>query len=845
MKNLYLSLIALLLTAISFQHAQGQNQFENDLPKHPTLEERVYMQERALAKLQAEQNRGPQPQAVREAGSCVDNCNGQAPSGCWCDALCATYGDCCDDYVEACSSTPNPVVDTPEGLVVPGEFEESQAVILRWTYGSTTSSRTRLYAELIDAIQQEAPAWIFINNGSDSTSVKNDLNYYGVQLENYKFLVKPTNSIWARDYGPWGFYYGEGDSLSFIDLQYYSSRPLDNEVPAWLASYMGVDVYGTDLRDEGGNLMVDGFGNAFHGTGTFTQNASINGWSTEVTRQVHQDLFNTVSATEADRLLCDGGTGHIDMYAKLLDEQTLLVTEYPEVVTASDRVRIEQNVALFEQQLTTFGNDYEIVRLPMPLRNDGTYSITCNQINADARGFVNGLLINKTFIVPTYSNETSPQLNRDWDEAALEAIRAVMPGYNVVGIDSRSLTTAGGAIHCITMQIPTDNPVRFRHERITGLQPALPQYEINAEIKNKSGIAEASVFWKVKGATAWQELAMTGTGNNFSASLVNSGFTTSDTIVYYLEATTNNGKTMAKPIVAPEGYFSFYFDDEIVQPVNCAVPSGLFESNIGAGNVTLNWSVVPDAIGYNIRGTVQGGSNFQTFNVTNGTTSSIPVNILIAGTSYQWQIRTRCSETEYSEWSPFNVFSTDACNAPSGLTAQNITGTSATLSWNAVPGATSYQLRGRNVGAAGYLVFNVTGGATSLNTGNQLMPNTDYEWSVRAYCNVQKTAVSAWHPNETFTTPAPALLAGNLETLELELYPNPSEGKVYASIRGVQGSFSIVIRDMTGREVYSRQYPDMHDGGTLELDMAKAAKGIYLVQVTSADEQLVRRLVIR
>ncbi len=37
-------------------------------------------------------------------GSCVDtSCDGPAPSGnCWCDDLCADYGDCCDDKATTC-----------------------------------------------------------------------------------------------------------------------------------------------------------------------------------------------------------------------------------------------------------------------------------------------------------------------------------------------------------------------------------------------------------------------------------------------------------------------------------------------------------------------------------------------------------------------------------------------------------------------------------------------------------------------------------------------------------------------------------------------------------------------
>jgi hypothetical protein len=36
------------------------------------------------------------------AASCSGSCGGQAADGCWCDAYCASYGDCCADKVSVC-----------------------------------------------------------------------------------------------------------------------------------------------------------------------------------------------------------------------------------------------------------------------------------------------------------------------------------------------------------------------------------------------------------------------------------------------------------------------------------------------------------------------------------------------------------------------------------------------------------------------------------------------------------------------------------------------------------------------------------------------------------------------
>ncbi|MFH1531061.1 MAG: trypsin-like serine protease [Pseudomonadota bacterium] len=49
-------------------------------------------------------------------GSCEGFCGGQAPEGCWCDDLCADYGDCCDDIAIQCAQEDPAPADPCEDL---------------------------------------------------------------------------------------------------------------------------------------------------------------------------------------------------------------------------------------------------------------------------------------------------------------------------------------------------------------------------------------------------------------------------------------------------------------------------------------------------------------------------------------------------------------------------------------------------------------------------------------------------------------------------------------------------------------------------------------------------------
>lgn len=87
------------------------------------------------------------------------------------------------------------------------------------------------------------------------------------------------------------------------------------------------------------------------------------------------------------------------------------------------------------------------------------------------------------------------------------------------------------------------------------------------------------------------------------------------------------------------------------------------------------------------------------------------------------------------------------CAVPTGLVTSAITTTSASATWGAVSGASSYDVQVRPTGGT-WSTSNVTG--TSVNfTG--LVASTSYEWAVRANCS---GAASAFSAAITFTTNA-------------------------------------------------------------------------------------------
>ena len=452
----------------------------------------------------------------------------------------------------------NVITTQPIGsLRTMAEWEEVQAICITWT------SYKSILAQIVEEVQTECEVIILCNNAN---TAQNELQNYGVSLNNVSFVAANFNSIWMRDYGGNTVYKDYVDSLILVDWIYNRSRPSDNSSPAAIGGFKGIPVYemsqsGTDLVHTGGNFMADGFGTGFSSELVDYENSSAG-------------TFNLTNKTpaEVDQLMEDwmgidtyikmtvlpyDDIHHIDMHMKLIDEETLLVGEFPSGV--SDGPQIEMNIQYIQDNFTSvFGTPYKIIRIPMVPSTSGGYP-NGSWSGPYYRTYANNLIVNKKVLVPTYRTQ--------FDTTGLRILREAMPGYEVIGIDcdnsGANIIGAGGAIHCITKAIGSSDPLLISHQELPVTADVLNPYPVDALIMHKSGIANATVYYKTDLSAVYSSVSMINTsGDNWSADIPPQVAGT--TVYYYISAQSNSGKSQVRPITAPDGYFDFevnYFVD--------------------------------------------------------------------------------------------------------------------------------------------------------------------------------------------------------------------------------------------------------------------------------------------
>lgn len=496
------------------------------------------------------------------------------------------------------------LVNLPTDATFPGEFEEVQAAIITWSYivldtndnetaqlfdgigyygqddlgpvygvvdTFPSSDLCTVFRDLAYGINKNAQVWINLWYPEDTTTVLNYMKNQGKPLTNYKFFFHPGNSIWYRDCGPVAYYYGADDNIGWVDFQYYNGRPLDDSIPLNIARDMGFNVVTNTLGYEGGNILLDGLGNLFTSNAVYDVNnvdygqyyIDENGELRETTKepltddQVDDSLrkyLNLKSLRVLPMLQYDGGTGHIDLYADLYDENRFIYTQYPyEMKTFTDYKIAKKNIDTMMAIVRSSGDHYYKRYITLPRKNNGKWYSSSTDYETYTRSYSNHLLINKAIIQPVFSNGTKGDTAHY--KTDMDTLRMSYPGYEIIPVDVSSFDGWGGAIHCITKQIPAENPIKIYHIDLHDTLPTADSYAIKATIKNKSGIAHAECVWRVAGLE-WQSLPMTSEGNDLFTAYIQNPID-NGTIEYYISATSNNGKTLTKPIVAPAGNYSF------------------------------------------------------------------------------------------------------------------------------------------------------------------------------------------------------------------------------------------------------------------------------------------------
>ena len=385
--------------------------------------------------------------------------------------------------------------------------------------------------ELIAEYAEDITVHVLVAEDQESNAY-NALQNNGINMANVEFIITETNSIWTRDYGP-QFIFSSG-AWGIVDHIYNRPRPDDDLVNWVVGAEWGCPVYGTDVIHTGGNYMADGHGKGFSTDLVLNENPGLTFEQLELAMQDFLGIDEYVVVPD----IADDGIHHIDCWAKLLDEETILVKEVPSDHPHYDT--LETRVAYFETLTNCYGRPYNIVR------------VLCGRLRKDeVAAYTNSVILNGKVFVPTFGIST--------DSDALATYAAAMPGYEVFGYEGSWLSD--DAIHCRSMGVHDAFMLIVDTNPIQDLESNLQEYSVSAFIDDRSeaGLVGDSllVFWRIEGQTSFSSLQLTGTIYPDSFETHIPGQTDYSEIEYYILARDNTGRRETRPMAAPGALYSF------------------------------------------------------------------------------------------------------------------------------------------------------------------------------------------------------------------------------------------------------------------------------------------------
>lgn len=330
-------------------------------------------------------------------------------------------------------------------VTVPAEWAPQRAIWTAWPssvshWDGDLDSPRRDIAAMVKALASVNRVRLLVNGAEAQASAKAALG------EIAELIAASYGDVWLRDTGPIFAWTPEGRIALRFKTNGWGGRfdlPGDATVGDDIARLAGVATRHFDFVLEGGAVERDGEGTVLTTRQTLL-NANRNGWTKAEAETALVEAFGARKVIWLDEGLKNDHTdGHIDNLARFVGPGKV-VCQLPAGDDDPNAEILKAIAARFAGETDAAGRSLKVIPIPSP------------GLCRNARGGIapashlNFIIANGIVVVPVYGTAS--------EGAALEALRAVFPDREVVGVPSRGLLGAddagGGSFHCVTQQEP-------------------------------------------------------------------------------------------------------------------------------------------------------------------------------------------------------------------------------------------------------------------------------------------------------------------------------------------------------------------------------------------------------
>lgn len=551
--------------------------------------------------------------------------------------------------------------DPPAGPVRPiAEWESMKAVMVRYPLGIPVS--------LVAQFTEYIPVICVVSSGQQS-SANSAFQSAGADMGQISYMTYPTDTYWCRDYGPWFVAYGD-EEIGICNFKYNRPRPNDDDIPMLYAQEQGLEWFGMNLEQTGGNYMADGVGHAVCTDLVVEENPTL---SLDEINQKMEDYLGVTTYHISEDPLGDY-IKHVDCWGKYLDVDKILISRVPASHAQYDEY--EAVADYFANVTSSYGTPMQVFRADVPGNNQAT-------------PFSNSLILNGKVFVPVTGTS--------YDEAALAVYEEAMPGYEIIAVDEGPedwLNT--DALHCRTHEIADDGMLYISHMPLNAY-PANEDIIINAEFIDYSDAGlvddQLKLVYKI-GTGDYTEVVMTQVaGNSYQATIPAQPALTE--VSYYLHGEDLVGKVANHPYIgAPDPHIFQTGSVQITVPTSVidleTTPGSQIDSTFlieNSGELELNFNIdytaslgTREEFQYNVANSPAANAyDYNTFDENDWATFTVDQTnfINIVTVDFNWDTDNYGSEGSFHMESPIGthkVIGTDISEGNQSISFDNFSG---------------------------------------------------------------------------------------------------------------------------------------------------------------------------
>ena len=227
---------------------------------------------------------------------------------------------------------------------------------------------------------------------------------------------------------------------------------------------------------------------------------------------------------------------------------------------------------------------------------------------------------------------------------------------------------------------------------------------------------------------------------------------------------------------------------------------------------------------------------------------------LIASTQYEYAFKIWYQDGTVVNWHANGTFTTaDPCLNATNVTAVPLNPTKTEFCWDAPAAPWSFvRLKYKVDTAVGSGWSNIGGfgviAPALCKTKNNLTPSQTYRVLWRTFCNPAGGPYRSpvWDGPLTWTQPAPIRVEGGTAINNLDVYPNPSRDifNVSFTSEDIQ-NLEVRIINVIGEVVYTEGLNEFVGEYTKQVDLATYTKGVYLLEITTDNGIVNKKLILQ